>query len=125
MDRQFARDALGWGIVLWAIGYALGFVFYFVLPPSLIGWAILPIGTIITLWVLFTKVKGRGLRYYGDLAGAWMVIAVVFDYLFIVRLLSPADGYYKTDVYLYYALTFILPFIAGWWKGRKMGKASN
>jgi len=119
MDRQFARDALGWGIVLWAIGYALGFVFYFVLPPTLIGWAILPIGTIITLWVLFMKVKGRGLRYYGDLAGAWMVIAVVFDYLFIVRLLSPADGYYKTDVYLYYALTFILPFIAGWLKGRK------
>ena len=119
MDRQVVRDALAWGIALWAIGYALGFAFYFALPPSLIGWAILPIGTVITLWVLFSKVKGNELRYYAGLAGAWTVIAIVFDYLFIVRLLSPADGYYKPDVYLYYALTILLPIIAGWWKERK------
>jgi hypothetical protein len=30
--------------------------------------------------------------------------------------LSPAGGYYKADVYLYYALTFISPLIVGWWK---------
>jgi hypothetical protein len=38
--------------------------------------------------------------------------------LFIVKLLNPADGYYKADVYLYYALTFISPLIVGWWKER-------
>ena len=118
MDRRFTRDAFGWGIVLWAIGYALGFAFYFALPPSLIGWAILPIGTVITIWVLFARVNGEGLRYYAGLAVAWTVIAVVFDYLFIVRMLSPADGYYKSDVYLYYTLAFLLPLIAGWWKNR-------
>lgn len=35
----------------------------------------------------------------------WTLIAVLDDHLFIVRALKPADGYYKPDVYLYYALT--------------------
>ena len=118
MNRQFIKDALGWGIALWAIGYALGFVFFFVLPPSLIGWAILPIGVIITFWVLFKKVKSEAFRYYTALAIAWTAIAVVFDYLFLARLLNPVDGYYKPVVYLYYALTCLMPLIAGWWKNR-------
>jgi len=36
--------------------------------------------------------------------------------LFIVKAFKPADGYYKLDVYLYYALTFALPLIVGWRK---------
>ncbi|HEY1303237.1 MAG TPA: hypothetical protein VGF24_06790 [Vicinamibacterales bacterium] len=35
-------------------------------------------------------------------------------YLFIVKALKPADGYYKLDVYLYYALTFLIPVTVGW-----------
>jgi hypothetical protein len=46
------------------------------------------------------------------LAIVWTLIAIVFDYLFIVKALNPADGYYKLDVFLYYALTFILPLAA-------------
>ena len=118
MDRQLARDALGWGLVLWAIGYVFGIAFFFVLPLSLIGWAILPVGTVITFWVLFAKVKAGAFRYYILLALVWTAIAVGFDYLFIVRALNPADGYYKPDVFLYYALTFLYPLIAGWWKNR-------
>lgn len=45
---------------------------------------------------------------------SWTVIAVLGDYLFIVKALKPADGYYKLDVYLYYALTLFIPFLAGW-----------
>ena len=41
-----------------------------------------------------------------------MTNAIVLDYLLIVKALNPADGYYKLDVYLYYALTFILPLAA-------------
>lgn len=43
----------------------------------------------------------------------WTLIAIIFDYFFLVKLLKPADGYYKLDVYLYYSLTFILPVVAG------------
>lgn len=116
IDRQLVRNSLVWGFILWLIGYILGFVFIFILPSSLIGWVIMPIGTIITLWVLFKKIKSEDFKHYLVLAVVWTVIAVVFDYLFIVKALNPADGYYKSDVYIYYTLAFVLPLIVGWWK---------
>lgn len=111
MKKQFYKDAFLWGFVLWLIGYLFGIVLFFVVPQSMIGWAILPIGTTITLWVLFKKIKGDSFFYYLYLAIIWMLIAIMFDYLFIVKSLN-ADGYYKIDVYVYYVLTFILPLAA-------------
>ena len=116
MNKQLLKDSLGWGFILWLIGYLLGFVFFFVLPTSLIGWAIMPIGLAITLWVLLKKVNSESFEYFLILAVIWTAIAVAFDYLFIVKTLKPADGYYKLDVYLYYTLTFISPLIVGWLK---------
>jgi hypothetical protein len=121
MNKQLLKDSLGWGIILWLIGYLLGFIFFFVLPTSLIGWVIKPIGLIITLWVLWTKVKSESFEYYFILSVIWTLIAVAFDYLFIFRALKPADGYYKLDVYMYYALTFISPLIVGVWKKTNHG----
>ena len=119
MNKQFLKDTVGWGFILWFIGYVLGVILIFILPPSLIGWVIMPIGLIITFWVLLKKVKLAGLRDYLILAAVWTVIAVVFDYIFIVKAFHPADGYYKPDVYLYYLLTFIAPLIVCWWKKEK------
>jgi len=116
MNKQLLKDSFGWGFILWLIGYVLGFVFFFVLSTSLIGWAIMPIGLVITLWVLLKKVKSKSFEYYFILAVIWTAIAVAFDYLFIFKALKPADGYYKPDVYLYYTLTFISPLIVCWWK---------
>ena len=110
------KDTLGWGVVLWLIGYALGIILFSFVPISVIGWIITPIGITLTLWVLFKKVKGDTFRYYLLLATAWTLIAIVFDYFFLVRAFKPADGYYKLDVYLYYVFTFMLPLIAGWRK---------
>jgi hypothetical protein len=117
--RQFYKDALGWGFILWLIGYALGMIFYAIVPQSLIGWAIMPIGIAITLWVLFKKIKGENFRYYLLMAMCWALMAIIFDYLFLVKALKPADGYYKLDVYLYYAVIFALPLLAGWQKFRR------
>jgi hypothetical protein len=111
-NKQFYIDALVWGFVLWLIGYLLGMILFFVVPSDMIGWVILPIGIIITLWVLLKKIKGGSYNYYLFLAIAWTLIAIAFDYLFIVKALKPVDGYYKLDVYLYYTLTFILPLAA-------------
>jgi len=116
MTKQFFKDAFGWGFILWLIGYALGMILFSIVPLSTIGWIIMPIGTIITLWVLFKKVRGDSFRYYAFLAVVWALIAIVFDYFFLVKAFKPADGYYKLDVYLYYALTFVLPLVAGWRK---------
>ncbi len=118
-NGQLLKDSLGWGFILWLIGYVLGIVLFFVFPPLLIGWVILPIGLIITLWVLLKKVESGTLRYYLTLAVVWTAIAVAFDYLFIVKAFNPEDGYYKLDVYLYYLLTFTVPLIVGWWKKTK------
>jgi hypothetical protein len=112
-------DFLGWGLLLWLIGYILGMVFFMFIPSSLIGWAILPIGIAITLWVLFKKIKSKKLKYYLTLAFFWTAIAIVLDFFFIVKMLKPADGYYKFDVYLYYLLTFLLPVSAGLFKSKK------
>ena len=113
MSKITLKNTLGWGLLLWFIGYALGVVLFMVAPPSLIGWILTPIGTVITLWVLFKKIRPASMQQALVLSVSWTAIAVVCDYLFLVMLLKPADGYYKLDVYLYYALTFLLPLIVG------------
>lgn len=120
MQKQLLKDSLGWGILLWLIGYLLGMVLFFVIPPSLIGWVISPIASVFTIWLLIKKIKGKTFSYYFLLAIVWILLAIILDYLFIVKLLKPTDGYYKLDVYLYYLLTLVLPLIVGWWKTKKV-----
>lgn len=113
MNKQILKDYLGWGLFLWLIGYILGIVFFMLVPRSMIGWFIMPVGIIITLWVLFEKIKSNSFEYYLGLGIAWALIAVILDYIFIVNLFNESS-YYKLDVYLYYIITFTLPLIVGW-----------
>lgn len=113
MKSQTIRDSFGWGFLLWLFGYILGFLFFAIVPQKFLGWAIMPFGITVSVWVLRKKIRTGTFRYFLLLGLIWTVLAVVLDYLFIVRLLKPADGYYKPDVYIYYALTFLLPLIAG------------
>lgn len=125
-NKQLIKDSLGWGIVLWLIGYVLSFILFFIVPPSFIGWAIMPVGIVITLWVLFKRIRSEYSRHYLVLAIAWTMIAVVLDYLLVVKALNPVDGYYKPAVYLYYALTFVLPLLVGWRnKSKSNGKVAT
>ena len=123
MDNKFLVDSLAWGGGLWFIGYVLGVIAFMVVPANLIGWVVSPIGILITLWVLIKKINGENMIYYLKIALAWTVIAIVFDYLFLVLLFKPADGYYKLDVYFYYATTFALPLIMGYLKTTKKSSA--
>jgi hypothetical protein len=107
--------AAGWGVGLWLIGYVLGIVLFPFVPVPLIGWIIMPIGAPITIWVLL-KVRNEPPWFYLLLSFAWTSIAVLFDHAFIVKAFNPSDGYYKPDVYVYYALTFLLPLAVGWWR---------
>lgn len=118
MNRQLLKDAFGWGFLLWLIGYGLGMILFTIVSSSMIGWIIMPIGTVITFWVLFKKIRANSFQYYIKLAVCWVLIAVVSDYFFLVRAFNPADGYYKLDVYLYYGLTFILPLFT-WWRKKE------
>lgn len=116
MNKKVLIDTLLWGFLLWLIGYGLGILLFTLVPPTAIGWIITPIGTAIALFILFKKIKSTSLQYYLLISVVWTLIAVVFDYFFLVKVFKPADGYYKFDVYLYYALTFVLPLLVGWKK---------
>ncbi|MDE2312261.1 MAG: hypothetical protein KGJ93_04230 [Patescibacteria group bacterium] len=125
MNRKYFQEFVGWGIALWLIGYALGFVLFFVVPQAALGWVIMPIGTAVTLWVLFKKIAAASLSYYLALGLSWALLAMGLDYVFLVKLLKPGDGYYKADVYLYYILTLVLPVVAGLVKRRQNLTSSN
>lgn len=116
MTKQFLKDAFVWGIFLWIIGYALGIALFPIVANALIGWIIMPIGIVISLWVLLKKIKRNSFKYYLSIAVVWTLIAIVCDYFLLVKLFKPADGYYKLDVYVYYASTFLLPVFVGWKK---------
>lgn len=107
------KEIFGWGFLLWLFGYILGIVLFMFVPQSYLGWVIMPFGVVFTVWVLLKKIQTKS---YLTMAIVWTVMAVVLDYLFIVKLLNPADGYYKLDVFIYYGLTFLLPLVVG---GRK------
>lgn len=113
MSKKNFVDTFIWGFILWLIGYLLGILLFAVAPHELIGWIIMPVGIVITLWVLLKKVKSRSFQSYIGIAVTWTLIAIACDYVFLVKLFNPADGYYKLDVYVYYALTFILPLLIG------------
>jgi hypothetical protein len=108
-----------WGFALWLFGYVLGFVFFAFVPKDLVGWYILPLGIIATLWVLLKKIKREEFKCYIGLGVVWTIMAVVLDYVFLVKMLN-ANDYYKPDVYIYYTLTLVLPIAVGWYKFKKM-----
>lgn len=116
VSKQLIFDSLGWGLALWLFGYLLGILAFFIVQPALIGWIVMPVGIGVTLLVLYKFVRSGSLFHYLTVALTWATIAVVCDYIFIVQMIKPADGYYKLDVYIYYVLTFVLPLLAGWWR---------
>lgn len=104
-----------WGLALWLFGYILGIIFFAFVPKEQIGWYILPLGVIFVLWVLIKKIKREEFGCYFGLGLIWTIMAVSLDFIFIVKMLKSV-GYYKPDVYVYYALTFLLPLAVGWYK---------
>lgn len=121
MNRTFLKDGFLWGFILWLIGYVLGIVLFMLAPANLIGWFITPIGIAITLWVLLKKVKSQSVGYFLKIGIIWALIAIIFDYIFIVKLFK-SESYYKLDVYFYYASAFFLPLLVGWYKTSKKKK---
>jgi hypothetical protein len=76
----------------------------------------MPIGVLMTMWILLKKVNGDSILYFFLLAVAWTTIAIICDYFLLVKVFKPEDGYYKLDVYIYYLLTFTLPMVVAWRK---------
>lgn len=114
-SKLFLRIFL-WGFLLWLLGYILGIIFFFLLPASLIGWCIMPIGIFFTAIILHRKFNNLDNKSYFLMGVLWSVQAVMLDYLLLVKVFNPTGGYYKLDVYLYYFITLVLPVLYSYMK---------
>ena len=111
--RVWFRDTLGLGTLLWLFGYLASLILFFSPFWSIMGWIIAAVFTPVTIAITWWWFRARdlSLAYYAGVGVAWTVIAVVLDYLFIVRLFQAT--YYGPDVFVYYALTFLIPIGVG------------
>ena len=107
--RTWTADTLGIGGGLWLLGYLVSLALFF---------------TPLTVGVAWWRFRGRDLplRYYAGVGLAWAAIAVVLDYLAIVRLFDA--GYCAPDVFVYDALTFLIPVGVGLYLKRARGKTA-
>ena len=111
--QQWIKDTAGLGTGLWLVGY-LASLLLFVSPyAGIMGWILFVVCTPVTIAVAWWWFKARELPlvYYVKVGAAWTVIAVVLDYLFIVLLFQAT--YYGPDVFVYYAMTFLIPVGVG------------
>jgi len=119
--QTIAKDTAGLGILLWLIGYIASLLLFMSPLAGIMGWILIAVFTPVSVLIVWRWFTGRDLplAYYAGLGIAWTAIAVVFDYLFIVLLFSAT--YYGPDVFVYYAITFLIPVCIGLWKWRQMG----
>jgi drug/metabolite transporter (DMT)-like permease len=112
--KQLMKDTAGLGTALWLVGYLASLVLFFSPYAGVMGWILIafftPV-TIVIVWWWFRKRERLSLQYYAGTGVAWVLIAIVLDYLFIVLLFQA--NYYGTDVFVYYAVTFLIPAVVG------------
>ncbi len=111
--KDWIKDTMGLGTLLWLFGYIASLVLFFTPFVNTMGWIITAIFTPVTIvitWLWFRE-RDLPLLYFVKVGIIWTVIAIVLDYLFIVQLFQAT--YYETDVFVYYALTFLIPVGVG------------
>ena len=112
--KQWIKDTAGLGTVLWLIGYLASLVLFFTPFAGIMGWILIALFTPVTVaitWWWFRQRECLPVRYYAGVGFTWVLIAVVLDYLFIVLLFQTT--YYGFDVFVYYAVTFLIPVGVG------------
>ena len=111
--KQWIKDTAGLGTGLWLLGYLASLLLFFSPYAGIMGWILLVVCTPVTIAVAWWWFKARdlALSYYAGVGAAWTVITVVLDYLFIVLLFQA--NYYDIDVFVYYAVTFLIPVGVG------------
>jgi hypothetical protein len=112
--RERFIDTLGLGFFLWFLGYIASIILFFLVPSELIGWILFVVFTPVFIVITLARFRKRLLPswYYMVVSVTWTGIAIIFDFLFIVKLFKP-DNYYHLSVLLYYLETFLVPLITG------------
>jgi hypothetical protein len=121
--RPWIIDTAGLGTALWLMGYLASLVLFFSPCAEIMGWILIAIFTPVTIvivWWWFGKRERLPLKYYAGVGIAWVLIAALFDYLFIVQLFHAS--YYEPDVFVYYTVTFLIPVGVGLYLNRTSKK---
>lgn len=111
--KNWIKDTVGLGIIIWLVGYLASIGLFFTPFAEDMGWIITAIFTPVTIAITWWWFRARNIpfSYFVKVGVVWTMIAVVLDYLFIVQLFQAA--YYEADVFVYYALTFLIPVGVG------------
>jgi hypothetical protein len=120
--KHWIIDTIGLGTGLWLFGYLASLLLFFSQFADIMGWIITVVFTPVTIAIAWWWFKGRRLHltYYMLVGLVWTAIAVVLDYLFIVRLFH--TPYYGPDIFVYYALTFLIPVGVGMYLAGNVGE---
>lgn len=115
MNQQFT-DTVGFGFLLWFIGYLMGFFIITIpgypeimmnpmilAPFSLLGGFV----TAAFAYIRFRKRAKVNWQYALLLGISWSAVAVILDFIFIVLLFN-AQGYYRLHIFIYYAITLVV-----------------
>ncbi len=108
------------GSAIWLLGYVVSIVLYGFVPNSILGLILFVLLTPLTVYIAYLRFRKRKetATYYFAVALVWVVLAIAFDYIFIVKAFN-SQGYYKADVFVYYLTTFIIPLAVGFKYGRR------
>jgi cation transport ATPase len=114
-SRTGLIDTLGLGGGLWLLGYVCSLVLFFTPLKSIMGWILFALFTPVTAWVAYRVFRSRqkAFRYCMKVAASWLLIAIILDYFFIIVLFAN-NSYYASDVFAYYAATFLIPLLVGY-----------
>lgn len=91
------------------MGYIALLVLFFSPYVGIMGWILAAFFTPITIVITYMWFRNRDplpLQYHAGVGVAWMVIAIVLDYLSIVLLFKAT--YYGVNVFVYYAATLLI-----------------
>jgi len=112
--KQKLMDTLGWGIILWATGYLLGMMLFAFVSLAVMGIIISVIMFPVTIYVAWRRLRksDQPKSYFFIVGIVWAAIPVLFDYVFLVKALSP-ENYYDADIFVYYGTALLIPIIVG------------
>jgi hypothetical protein len=121
-QMMMLTDTVGMGLGLWLLGLVLGMIAWSLgFAEADIGLFVLPFLVPVTFLAAHWRLAGKGgtSAYHVGVGLAWLVIALAFDYVIIVKGFD-FQGFYGLNEAIGYALTFLIPILVGeHYRGRR------
>ena len=118
--RKILTDTVLAGILVWAIGYPIGFYLITIPgypgimmePAILAGMSALIIAVLAGITYLrFHNRPLQAWRYSLVVGLSWLAVTAIFDFIFIILMFN-SHVYYQPHILIFYALTLVVPVLA-------------